>query len=138
MLCGTFCAFCACAVQSPSIRSATEAKRDRVFTGDFMVHVSYVAINGATTECTPSCTCPLWVKSRHHGVSNQCPLYPQKRTLRQRKQMSALCQKQTFRAAVKNVVIRWNLKTAKALGLSVPQSLPGLSGATGSRSFFRR
>src|SRR6516162_11414438 len=90
MLCGTFCAFCACAVQSPSIRSATEAKRDRVFTGDFMVHVSYVAINGATTECTPSCTCPLWVKSRHHGVSNQCPLYPQKRTLRQRKQMSAL------------------------------------------------
>src|SRR6516225_10566847 len=99
MLCGTFCAFCACAVQSPSIRSATEAKRDRVFTGDFMVHVSYVAINGATTECTPSCTCPLWVKSRHHGVSNQCPLYPQKRTLRQRKQMSALCQKQTFCAA---------------------------------------
>jgi len=24
--------------------------------------------------------CPLWVKSRHRGASNQCPLYPQKRT----------------------------------------------------------
>jgi len=23
---------------------------------------------------------PLWVKSRHCGISNQCPLYPQKRT----------------------------------------------------------
>jgi hypothetical protein len=29
----------------------------------------------------------------------QCPLYPQKQTLPQRKQMSALCQKQTFCAA---------------------------------------
>ena len=71
-------------------------------------------------------------------MSASCPLYPQKRTLIERFRMSALCQKQTFRAAVKNVVIRWNLKTAKALGLSVPQSLPGLSGATGSRFFFRR
>jgi hypothetical protein len=26
------------------------------------------------------CRCPLWVKSRHRGTSNQCPLYPQKRT----------------------------------------------------------
>src|SRR6516165_10631975 len=25
--------------------------------------------------------CPLWVKSRHWSTSNQCPLYPQKRTL---------------------------------------------------------
>src|SRR5262249_3414997 len=25
--------------------------------------------------------CPLWVKSGHRGISNQCPLYPQKRTL---------------------------------------------------------
>jgi hypothetical protein len=24
--------------------------------------------------------CPLWVKSRHRSTSNQCPLYPQKRT----------------------------------------------------------
>ena len=24
--------------------------------------------------------CPLWVKSRHRDISNQCPLYPQKRT----------------------------------------------------------
>ena len=28
------------------------------------------------------CQCPLWVKSIHRGTSNQCPLYPQKRTYR--------------------------------------------------------
>jgi len=28
-----------------------------------------------------SCSCPLWVKSRHWSTSAQCPLYPQKRTL---------------------------------------------------------
>src|SRR6516164_6403876 len=27
-----------------------------------------------------SLACPLWVKSRHRRTSNQCPLYPQKRT----------------------------------------------------------
>src|SRR5262249_11543789 len=40
--------------------------------------------------------CPLWVKSRHCGISNQCPLYPQKRTLELSREMSALCQKQTW------------------------------------------
>ena len=39
--------------------------------------------------------CPLWVKSRHRGISNQCPLYSQKRTLELSREMSALCQKQT-------------------------------------------
>jgi hypothetical protein len=39
MLSGAFCPFCACAVQNSSARSATEAKRDRVFMGDFMIHV---------------------------------------------------------------------------------------------------
>jgi hypothetical protein len=39
--------------------------------------------------------CPLWVKSRHCGISNQCPLYPQKRTWLSTVVMSALCQKQT-------------------------------------------
>ena len=34
--------------------------------------------------------CPLWVKSRHRGTSNQCPLYPQKRTLELSREMSAL------------------------------------------------
>jgi hypothetical protein len=38
--------------------------------------------------------------------ANQCPLYPQKRTLVSAVLMSALCQKQTFCTAVKNVVIR--------------------------------
>src|SRR5450756_429466 len=37
MLCGAFGAFCACAAENPSDRSATEAKRDSVFIGDFMV-----------------------------------------------------------------------------------------------------
>src|SRR6516162_7098454 len=41
--------------------------------------------------------CPLWVKSRHRGTSNQCPLYPRKRTLELSRVMSALCQKRTFR-----------------------------------------
>ena len=45
--------------------------------------------------------CPLWVKSRHCGTSNQCPLYPQKRTLELSPGMSAKCQKQTFYAAPK-------------------------------------
>ena len=41
--------------------------------------------------------CPLWVKSRHRRTSNQCPLYPQKRTSMSTIAMSALCQKRTFR-----------------------------------------
>jgi hypothetical protein len=39
--------------------------------------------------------CPLWVKSGHCAVWNPCPLYPQKRTLVVRVEMSALCQKRT-------------------------------------------
>src|SRR5262249_43322982 len=42
--------------------------------------------------------CPLWVKSGHFGMSDPCPLYPQKRTLVEPVVMSALCQKQTFTA----------------------------------------
>src|SRR5262249_16839645 len=51
-------------------------------------------------------SCPLWVKSRHSATSERCPLYPQKRTLVEHVAMSAMCQKRTFCAAVKNVVIR--------------------------------
>src|SRR6516225_2077662 len=43
--------------------------------------------------------CPPWVKSGHWGTSNQCPLYPQKRTSELSRAMSALCQKQTFGTA---------------------------------------
>src|SRR6516162_5387051 len=46
-------------------------------------------------------SCPLWVKSRHSDVSERCPLYPQYRTWIGTVVMSALCQKQTFCAAVK-------------------------------------
>src|SRR5262249_46178611 len=40
-------------------------------------------------------SCPLWVKSRHRGYLKECPLYPQKRTLKLGPEMSALCQKRT-------------------------------------------
>src|SRR6516164_9687707 len=39
--------------------------------------------------------CPLWVKSGHRSTSTQCLLYPQKRTLKLSREMSALCQKRT-------------------------------------------
>ena len=47
--------------------------------------------------------CPFWVKSRHCGTFEQCPLYRQKRTLLSVVVMSALCQKQTFRSATQEV-----------------------------------
>ena len=53
-----------------------------------------------------SALCPLWVSNGHSGTFDQCLLYLQKRTLIECIAMSALCQKQTFCAAVKNVVIR--------------------------------
>src|SRR5215469_5511838 len=43
----------------------------------------------------PRTECPLWVKSRHRGISNQCPLYPRKQTLELSRVMSAMCQKRT-------------------------------------------
>ena len=45
---------------------------------------------------TAALLCPFWVKSRHHGLKSQCPLYPQKRTLPADNWMSALCQKRTL------------------------------------------
>jgi len=42
------------------------------------------------------CPCPLWVKSRHRGCLEECPLYSQKRTLRGAISMSAKCQERTF------------------------------------------
>jgi len=47
------------------------------------------------TAAIPNVRFPLWVKSRHRGISNQCPLYPQKRTWELSRDMSALCQKRT-------------------------------------------
>src|SRR5262249_37283695 len=57
---------------------------------------------------------PIWVKSGHWGTSEQCPLYPQKQTLELSRVMSALCQKQTFCAAARNVVIRSPRRQARA------------------------
>src|SRR5215472_16678609 len=42
------------------------------------VRLSFCAATILRTEC------PLWVKSRHRSISNQCLLYPQKRTLKSR------------------------------------------------------
>jgi len=39
--------------------------------------------------------CPLWVKSGHSAMFEQCPLYPQKRTWISTAVMSAKCPKQT-------------------------------------------
>ena len=64
---------------------------------------------GSGSVCTTAIlgrSCPLWVKSRHCGTSNQCPLYPQKQTLELSGVMSALCQKQTFCAAAETGPIR--------------------------------
>jgi len=44
-------------------------------------------------------------QSRHWGRCDWCPLCPRKRTLVERVGMSALCQKRTFCAAVKNDAI---------------------------------
>src|SRR5262249_49047436 len=48
-----------------------EAKRDSGFMGGFMVCARRT---GPTTECTPSCTCPLWVKSGHRTPANESRL----------------------------------------------------------------
>ena len=42
---------------------------------------------------------PHRLKSGHGRMSNQCPLYPRKRTSLSATEMSALCQKRTFCAA---------------------------------------
>ena len=40
--------------------------------------------------------CPLWVISGHNRQSDQCPLYPRKRTFGAANAMSALCQERTL------------------------------------------
>src|SRR5262249_25559903 len=42
----------------------------------------------------PHPRCPLWVKSRHSAVSEQCPLYPRKQTL-----ATAFCERVAQRRA---------------------------------------
>ena len=53
------------------------------------------AQGSSCTAAILSRPCPLWVKSGHSAMSVWCPLYPQKRTLVERVEMSALCQKRT-------------------------------------------
>jgi hypothetical protein len=68
-------------VWATTIRFTSNKQRDR--------HNSRspaVALAFAQLECL------LRVKSRHRSTSAQCPLYAQKRTLRNAEGMSALCQ----------------------------------------------
>jgi hypothetical protein len=50
------------------------------------------------------CQCPLWVKSRHQGLSARCPLYPQKQTLELSREVAALCEKRTSPYLFKHLV----------------------------------
>src|SRR6516164_1336670 len=67
----------------------------------FLAHQQEEYVSAANISSKPGRSrgfkCLLWVKSRHRGIFNQCPLYPQKRTLELSHGMSALCQKRTLR-----------------------------------------
>src|SRR6516165_6689883 len=59
-------------------------------------HTAYRQCNNSARRC------PLWVKSGHSGTSEQCLLYPRKRTSELSHGKSALCHKQTFCVAAKS------------------------------------
>src|SRR5262249_50496817 len=64
---------------------------------------------GQVLNCTaaiPNRSCPLWVKSRHSAAQRRCPLYPPKRTLLERVEMSAFLPKADSFGAAKRIVIR--------------------------------
>ena len=64
------------------------------------------SLTPVSLRCTEMARGPLWVRSGHSVRSRPCPLCPRKWTSPNIIVMSALCQKQTFRAAIRNVVIR--------------------------------
>src|SRR5262249_11379750 len=75
----------ACFAGSVTTRAITQARRG-------------LRSPSAHARCTAgfqSSLCPLWVRSGHHPLTEQCPLYPAKRTNSRRLVMSALCQKRT-------------------------------------------
>jgi hypothetical protein len=53
--------------------------------------------------------CPLWVSSRHFGMSARCPLFPRKRTSAHAIRMSALGQTATFCGATFLLFVAANL-----------------------------
>src|SRR5262249_48348481 len=57
--------------------------------------------------------------------SEQCPLYPQKRTLELSHGMSALCQKQTFRRPSGMIVLGKMLKLVEHHRGTSPSQIPG-------------
>src|SRR6516165_10011224 len=77
------------------------------------------------------CSCLLWVKSGHSAVSERCPLYPQKQTLRSANAMSALCQKRTLERRLFDNLVgtakqRWRYGEAECFGsLEVDDQLDG-------------
>jgi hypothetical protein len=67
--------------------------------------------------------CPLWVRSGHFAKSGRCPRYPRKRTWISRAVTSALCQKQTFRAAAKiPYSISWSARDINDAGIVSPSA----------------
>ena len=63
--------------------------------------------------CSVGRRCPLWVKSGHRGTSNQCPLYPRKRTLIKCIGKSASCQ--TLRRALDIICLSSLARPARQL-----------------------
>ena|SRR6516165_4486108 len=72
--------------------------------------------------------CLLWVKSRHRGTSNQCPLYPQKRTSIEPVGMSALCQQRTS----VSYAINSSALTISVCGIVSPSALAAYGLRTGA------
>ena len=76
------------------------------------------------TAAILSRSCPLWVKSRHRDISNQCPLYPQKQTFGDTIGMSALCQKRTLRTAANIFIIRSPREGGRIARSTVSEGVP--------------
>jgi hypothetical protein len=84
----------------------------------------HTQVQGPTTECTLSCTCPLWAKSGRDGANLQCPLFPRKTSL-DTVGMSALCHKRTSRlysitsssasGNQRTLALQWRIDDRKAL-----------------------
>ena len=78
--------------RGPTGRGAGGIDRQRVAG---LLHVALGGSEPFRVAANLEAQCPLWVKSGHRSTSDQCLLYPQKRTLELSRGMSALCQKRT-------------------------------------------
>jgi len=127
--------FSMCDYSLHNVRSRPAKVGDKLTTCNFNTGTrGFAAPEDATMAvCTAAILnrrCPLWVKSGHSPRFVRCPLYPQKRTLVKRVGMSALCQKRTFCAAVRDV--RFVPKTHMTTGLHNVCFHPGFGLSQGS------